>query len=209
MQLLRKKKPLTGESDAPEATRTTDAVRGEPVNTAKPEEGVKSPELLKDVVLTAVRKDVFIAHGARLSGLIEAESNVVTEGCIEGNILSTHQVRVDSGGVVKGDIRAVHIIVNGLVTGRCYAQAVTLQEQGRIEGDVFTDEFAIERGGVFIGQSCLPPAPAETPEPVKGGRDTARATARSEELRGASTRKAPQPLSNQPEGGTASAEVSE
>ncbi|STB73285.1 bactofilin family protein [Citrobacter koseri] len=69
---------------------------------------------------------------------------------------------------MKGDIRAAHIVVNGLVTVRCYAPAVTLLEQGRIEGDVFTDEFAIERGGVFIGQSCLPPAQAKGKDEPKG-----------------------------------------
>jgi cytoskeletal protein CcmA (bactofilin family) len=58
---------------------------------------------------------------------------------------------------VKGDLHAAHIVINGLVTGRCYAAVVTLLEQGHIEGDVFTDELEIERGGIFIGQSSLPP----------------------------------------------------
>lgn len=119
-------------------------------------DAMPSPGALRDVVVTAIRKDVFIAQGSHLCGVIEAEGNIVTEGSVEGNITATHQVRVDTGGVVTGDIRAAHIIINGLVTGRCYADAVTLLGQGRIEGDVFTDELSVERGGVFIGQSSLP-----------------------------------------------------
>lgn len=143
MQLLKKKTPDTGPgSVTPPPALQPDAM--------------PAPGALRDVVVTAIRKDVFIAQGAHLSGQIEAEGNIVTEGSVDGNITATHQVRVDTGGVVKGDIRAAHIIINGLVTGRCYADAVTLLEQGRIEGDVFTDELSVERGGVFIGQSCLP-----------------------------------------------------
>nr|WP_275993238.1 polymer-forming cytoskeletal protein [Enterobacter asburiae] len=122
-----------------------------------------APGALRDVVVTAIRKDVFIAQGSHFCGVLEAEGNIVTEGSVEGNITATHQVRVDTGGMVTGDIRAAHIIINGLVTGRCYADAVTLLGQGRIEGDVFTDELSVERGGVFIGQSCLP-EPGQVPK---------------------------------------------
>ncbi|EMW2203310.1 polymer-forming cytoskeletal protein [Enterobacter hormaechei] len=173
MQLLKKKKP------AAEAEGPTQAVVTPP-ETPQPAH-MPAPGALRDVVVTAIRKDVFIAHGSHLSGQLEAEGNIVAEGSVEGNITSTHQVRVDTGGVVKGDIRAAHIIINGRVTGRCYADAVTLLEQGRMEGDVFTDELAIERGGVFVGQSCLP-QPDQVPkgqgrDSVKGaGRRDVRAT---------------------------------
>ncbi|ELN2578886.1 polymer-forming cytoskeletal protein [Enterobacter kobei] len=107
----------------------------------------------KDVLLTAVRKDVFIANGANLSGIIETEGSIVSEGVIEGNIRSAHEVRINNGGIVKGDIHATHVIINGLVTGRCYASAVSLLEKGRIEGNIYTNELSIEKGGVFIGES--------------------------------------------------------
>ena len=165
MQLLKKKKsPAAPVQDAEASRPVTDA----PVSQVT---HVPAPGALRDVVVTAIRKDVFIAHGSHLSGQLEAEGNIVTEGSIEGNLRATHQVRVDTGGVVKGDIHAAHIIINGLVTGRCYAGAITLLEQGRIEGNVFTDELAIERGGIFIGQSSPPPAssaPVKDTDTVKG-----------------------------------------
>lgn len=155
MQLLKKKSPAEG-AEIPPAAPVAES--------PAPAPQVPAPGALRDVVVTAVRKDVFIANGSRLSGLLEAEGNIVTEGSIEGNLRASHQVRVDTGGVVKGDIHAAHIIINGLVTGRCYAGAITLLEQGRIEGDVFTGELAIERGGVFIGQSSPLPAGSDAPK---------------------------------------------
>ncbi|WP_174341606.1 polymer-forming cytoskeletal protein [Enterobacter sp. JMULE2] len=112
-----------------------------------------TPIHVKDILLTAVRKDVFIANGANLTGIIETEGSIVSEGVIEGNIRSAHEVRINNGGVVKGDIHAMHVFINGLVTGRCYASAVSLLEKGRIEGNIYTNELSIEKGGVFIGES--------------------------------------------------------
>lgn len=99
-------------------------------------------------------KNVFIAHGSYLFGAIESEGNVVIEGCVEGNISSHLDIRIDIGGVIKGDLHATNIVINGLITGRCYAESVALLEKGRVDGDVFTENLSIERGGVFIGQSC-------------------------------------------------------
>lgn len=112
-----------------------------------------------DVILTTVRKDVFIASGAILSGIIETEGSIVSEGVIEGNIRSSYEVRINNGGIVRGDIYAMNVIINGLVTGRCYAASVNLLEKGRIEGNIFTNELSIEKGGVFIGES----SPSEYP----------------------------------------------
>jgi len=98
-------------------------------------------------------KDTFISQEVRLKGALEGQGNVVIEGRVEGNVRSSHQVRVESSGVVVGDIYAQHVVINGRVEGRCYGDAVTLQSSGHIQGDIFTDGLVIEKGGVFIGQS--------------------------------------------------------
>ncbi|MCT4737234.1 bactofilin family protein [Raoultella ornithinolytica] len=103
----------------------------------------------------STRKDTFISSEACLQGNLEGRGNVVIEGQLEGNICSSHQVRVESGGRVVGDIRAQHIMVNGHAEGHLHADAVTVQSDGRIEGAIFADTLVIERGGIFIGQSCL------------------------------------------------------
>ena len=104
---------------------------------------------------TVTRKDTFISSEATLSGNLNGQGNIVIEGRLDGNISSTHQVRIESGGYVAGDIHAQHIMVNGRVDGRLYAEAITLQSEGHIEGDLVTDALIIDKGGVFIGQSRL------------------------------------------------------
>ena len=99
------------------------------------------------------RKDTFISPETHLSGDLEGQGNIVIEGQLEGHVRSSHHVRIESGGIIKGDIYAQHVIVNGYVEGDLHAEAVTLQSEGRIEGAIFTDELVIEKGGIFIGHS--------------------------------------------------------
>lgn len=106
-------------------------------------------------VAGVTRKNTFIALGVQLSGILEGQGNIVIEGLIEGNVSGTHQVRVEAGGQVKGDIRASHIVINGYAEGGLYADAITLQREGKIKGKINTDELIIEKGGIFIGTSQL------------------------------------------------------
>lgn len=110
------------------------------------------PEKMKPII---TRKDTFISSETTLVGNLSGHGNMVIEGHLDGNIHSTHQVRIEPEGQVKGDIHAHHIVVNGRVEGRLYADAITLQPEGHIEGDLVTDALIIEKGGVFIGQSLL------------------------------------------------------
>ncbi|SUJ35674.1 bactofilin family protein [Serratia marcescens] len=113
------------------------------------------PDAQEGIKPIRARKDTFISPEANLSGNLEGQGNIVIEGRLDGNVSSSHQVRVESGGLVVGDIHAQHIVVNGKVEGRFYADAITLQSEGHIRGDIFTDALIIEKGGVFIGQSQL------------------------------------------------------
>ncbi len=129
----------------------------------------EGPEKMKS---TVTRKDTFISSEATLTGHLNGQGNIVIEGRLDGNISSSYQVRIESGGHVAGDIHAQHIVVNGRVEGRLCAEAVTLQSEGHIEGDLVTDVLIIEKGGVFIGQSRLkteahPVVPAGTVTQLK------------------------------------------
>lgn len=133
-----------------------DNISGEDVsdNSANPTASLLLPPEGADAIKPIrTRKDTFISPEAHLSGNLEGQGNIVIEGRLEGNIRSSHQVRIESGGRMEGDIYAQHIVVNGYAQGDLHAEAVTLQSEGRIEGAIFTDELVIEKGGVFIGHS--------------------------------------------------------
>lgn len=108
-------------------------------------------EMLDMIKPIKIRKDNFISPDAQLSGCLEGQGNVVIEERLDGDIRSTHQVRVESGGQVIGDIHAQHIVINGKVEGRLYADAIKLLSEGHILGYIFTDSIIIDKGGVFIG----------------------------------------------------------
>lgn len=112
-----------------------------------------TPEEMGGIKPIKTRKDTFISSEACLSGDLEGQGNIVIEGRMKGNTRSSHQVRIESGGITEGDIYAQHIVVNGYVLGDLHAEAVTLQAEGRIEGAIFADELVIEKGGNFTGYS--------------------------------------------------------
>ncbi|MCW2457042.1 UNVERIFIED_ORG: cytoskeletal protein CcmA (bactofilin family) [Rahnella aquatilis] len=143
--------PVQGETSVKQMTDT-------PAESALPSSIL--PEGLEMIKPVRTRKDTFISPEAHLSGNLEGQGNIVIEGRLEGNIRSSHQVRVESGGQVVGDIHAQHIVINGRVEGRFFAGAITLQPEGHVQGDIITDVLIIEKGGVFIGQSQLKPQEA-------------------------------------------------
>ncbi|WP_152526595.1 bactofilin family protein [Serratia fonticola] len=101
------------------------------------------------------KKDTFISNGALFTGVIEGDGNIIVEGRVEGNIICSHMVRIETSGHVKGEIRAQQITINGPVEGRCFADSLSIQPKGSMRGDIFADEISIEKGGLFIGQSQL------------------------------------------------------
>ncbi len=60
-------------------------------------------------------------------------------------------VVISHEGCVKGEIYAEKIVVNGVVNGSCYANAVEILEKGKITGSAFSDNLSIDRGGLFFG----------------------------------------------------------
>ncbi len=60
-------------------------------------------------------------------------------------------VVISHEGCVKGEIFAEKVVVNGVVNGSCYANAVEILEKGKITGSAFSDNLSIDRGGLFFG----------------------------------------------------------
>lgn len=104
-------------------------------------------------VETHPTKETTISSGTFLRGEIKNENNLTISGEIEGDVSSKKVTHIGKEGKVIGKVTSLKVIVNGLLKGCCHAQSVIIMSQGRIEGDVYAKEFAIEKGGVFIGHS--------------------------------------------------------
>ncbi|MEE3651358.1 MULTISPECIES: bactofilin family protein [unclassified Brenneria] len=111
------------------------------------------PALVNSVSPARVRKDTFIAQGARMAGGLTTDGNITVEGEIEGDVRCGDTIKVEHGGRVKGEMTSQQIIINGQVEGRVSAGVVSILAQGSVVGEIFSDELSIEKGGIFTGQS--------------------------------------------------------
>ncbi|QTF10909.1 polymer-forming cytoskeletal protein [Brenneria izadpanahii] len=110
-------------------------------------------ELINSVSPVRVKKDTFISQEAQITGKVKTEGNITVEGHVVGDLFCENTIKVEHSGSVKGEMKSQRIIIDGHVEGRIEAGAVSILAQGKMVGDIFSDELSIEKGGVFIGQS--------------------------------------------------------
>ncbi|OAN11734.1 hypothetical protein A3K86_21885 [Photobacterium jeanii] len=75
------------------------------------------------------------------------------DGIIEGKLRLEKTLIVSNSGRLKGEIFADKIIVNGLIEGTCYANAIEILDKGKVSGTIYCDDLSIERGGCFLGST--------------------------------------------------------
>ena len=108
-----------------------------------------------------------------IKGDIKTTGDIQVEGEVEGNI-HAHLLTVGESSVVRGEIVADDIVVNGRVIGRVRGLKVRLTSTARVEGDIIHKTIAIESGAHFegavqrqddpLGGSKAPPGPKPVPE---------------------------------------------
>ncbi len=91
---------------------------------------------------TTVSKNVtLITMKAEIQGDIRISEALQIEGAVKGNILadpdSNADVTIGKNGIVEGEIRAPHIVINGEVKGDVYSSDhITLNKNALVTGDV-------------------------------------------------------------------------
>lgn len=85
-----------------------------------------------------------------IKGDIKTTGDIQVEGEVEGNI-SAHLLTVGEGAIVRGEVIADDIVVNGRVVGRVRGLKVRLTSTARVEGDIIHKTIAIESGAHFEG----------------------------------------------------------
>ncbi|MCQ4107557.1 polymer-forming cytoskeletal protein [Erwinia persicina] len=109
-------------------------------------------------------KETVISIGTVLRGEVTNENNITINGVVEGDLTSQKSTQIGKEGKVIGKIKSLKLVVNGLLKGSCYARTVIIMSRGRIEGEVYANEFSIEKGGVFIGNSHQIEEPQALPD---------------------------------------------
>ncbi|MBT4592345.1 MAG: polymer-forming cytoskeletal protein [Porticoccaceae bacterium] len=116
-----------------------------------------------------------IGAGVKMEGQIVSRENIVVDGLIKGGIIAEdHQVLVSDSGVVKGNIHASVVLVQGSVTGDITAnQNVVIAASGNIIGNIESPRVTLQDGAKFKGSIEMDPGQptqVELLSSVKAGR---------------------------------------
>jgi cytoskeletal protein CcmA (bactofilin family) len=85
-------------------------------------------------------------------GDLSAEEDLLIQGRVEGSITHTQRLSVGPQGIVKANIRAQVIIVEGTVDGDLQAEkSVVLKDTAKVRGNLYAPSISINEGASFSG----------------------------------------------------------
>lgn len=111
-----------------------------------------------------------------IKGDLIGQENVLVQGRVEGSInLTNHSLTVGDEGVVKADVQAKNITVEGKVQGDLRGEEIiTIRQTGDFRGTVIAPRVSLEDGCKFKGSvdmdvtsSARAEEPAATPSPKR------------------------------------------
>ena len=95
---------------------------------------------------------LMIGEGVIITGTIMANSKVIIQGTVDGDI-ECNSITISKSGNVKGKIKTDTITVEGKAEGEINADDVlNIKSQGHVSGKVFYGEIQIEEGGKISGE---------------------------------------------------------
>ena len=103
-----------------------------------------------------------ILSGTEFIGDIVADSNVLIEGDIIGNVSCSGKVILSSSGKLKGNLVCVNAEIDGTIHGELTVEnLLVMRSTARIKGDIQSTKLTIEEGAYFEG-ACVMKSPITT-----------------------------------------------
>jgi len=98
----------------------------------------------------------FIAEGVEIRGQIQSKGSLRVDGSIDGGMDIQGDLIIGATGILKGELKAVNIILAGKLEGNLVASGkLEITSTGKIKGDVQCSVFTIEEGGIMDGNSRM------------------------------------------------------
>ncbi len=91
-----------------------------------------------------------ISSNTEMTGSITTTDELHVHGRIEGDVRAA-AITVCAGGVVKGDLNAETIVIDGDVDGRIEGQHVLLRDGAVVSGEIMHGSLGIDTAAVFEG----------------------------------------------------------
>ncbi len=116
---------------------------------------------------TANERTSVLGPTLRFKGELHADEELLIQGHIEGTITHSQRLTVCGQGIVKANIRAQIIAVEGTVEGDLQAEkSVQVKETARVKGNIYAPNVSIVDGARFNGKidmEAAKRATAQTP----------------------------------------------
>ena len=96
-----------------------------------------------------------ISMETTITGTIESNSVFKMEGVLNGDIKGNKLVHIGKTGMVKGNVTAENVIVDGEVSGEIAATKVEIGSTGKAYATITSALFVIQEGGVFEGRKKM------------------------------------------------------
>lgn len=109
----------------------------------------------KSNVDSGISETTVISSGARIEGQFYFNSILHLDGEINGVVQSQSVVIIGKTGVLKGQLNADKVVVNGVFEGELNADSLEVLAGGLVNGNISINQIAIENGGKFIGNSSF------------------------------------------------------
>jgi cytoskeletal protein CcmA (bactofilin family) len=94
-----------------------------------------------------------IGKSVVIKGELSGSEDLYVDGNVEGKIeLRNHSLTVGPNGVIKANVTAKAVVIQGKLDGAVYAsERVELRKSAAVTGDVTTQRIAIEEGAFLKG----------------------------------------------------------
>lgn len=101
--------------------------------------------------------DTLVGRQTELTGDIRFAGGLYVEGKIKGQVLADSDtdavLNVSESGMVEGDVRVPHVVLNGTVKGNVHASGrITLSAKARVHGNVYYKLIEMTNGAVVNGR---------------------------------------------------------
>jgi len=108
----------------------------------------------------------YLGKNLKINGNLSGKGSLIVLGTFEGAFDIEGRMEVTQGAVIKGDVQATDVSINGNLEGTIVAsERIVLDTAATIKGRLVTPKISIQDGAVFDGELRMSPDPEpEAPE---------------------------------------------
>ncbi|EAJ0328711.1 polymer-forming cytoskeletal protein [Campylobacter lari] len=105
--------------------------------------------------IATVSETTVVSNGAKIEGKFYFDSMLHLDGEITGVIDSSNVIVIGKSGVLKGQVKANKIVINGVFEGEMQVDSLEILSGGVLNGNIIVKQLSIENGGKFNGSSKI------------------------------------------------------